>query len=313
MLELDAVTRRFRDVVAVDGVSFAADRGQIVGLLGHNGAGKTTIVRLLSGLLSPDAGAVRVMGREPVEDGVWVRRRLGVLPSSQLVDLRLTAWENLMFAARVFGLDQREATGRSAELLEDFGVADRMHDRVSTFSAGMRQRVSLARVLLPGPEILLLDEPSMAMDPVAAQEFRGLLREQARAAGRTILICTHDLAEADELCDEVVILSRGRTLLSGDPKRLAADLGTTTTVDISYDAPHRDAAVAVAGAAPAGFEETVPGSLRVTGLDQDTTASLIAGLVAAGVRVYAVEPCRPSLTDLYFALHEDPENETRSL
>lgn len=312
MLELDAVTRRFGELVAVDDVSFTARRGQIVGLLGHNGAGKTTVVRLLAGLLRPDAGEVRVLGRQPVTDGVWVRRRLGVLPSSQLIDLRLTAAENLMFAARVFGVDEQEARTRIPALLEEFGVADRMHDRVSTFSAGMRQRVALARVLLPGPEVLLLDEPSMAMDPVAAQEFRELLRQQVQSQGRTVVICTHDLAEADELCDEIVILSRGRTLVSGDPKRLTEELGTAVTVDVSYDARQRDAAVAVAAAAPGGFEETAAGELRLSGLDREPTASLIGDLVAAGVRVYAVEPRRPALTDLYFALHERSDDERGS-
>ena len=312
MLHLDRVTRRFGEVVAVDDVSFAARRGQIVGLLGHNGAGKTTVVRLLAGLLSPDAGEVLVMGREPVAEGVGVRQHLGVLPSSQLIDLRLTATENLMFAARVFGMDEQEARRRSIVPLEEFGVADRVHDRVSTFSAGMRQRVALARVLLPDPEILLLDEPSTAMDPVAAEEFRGLLQYQTRSEGRTVVICTHDLAEAEELCDEVVILSRGRTLVSGDPERLTADLGTAVAVHIAYNEHHRDAAIRIVAAAVRGFEETARGTLRVTGLEREPTASLIAELVAAGVRVYAVEPRRPTLADLYFALHERPDDRVGS-
>lgn len=309
MLELDAVSRRFGDVVAVDDVSFEVRRGQIVGLLGHNGAGKTTVVRLLAGLLSPDAGHVRVMGREPVADGVWVRRRLGVLPSSQLVDLRLSATENLMFAGRLFGLGEAEARVRSTALLEELGVAERGHDRVSTFSAGMRQRVALARVLLPGPEILLLDEPSRAMDPVAADEFRALLRHQVRSEGRTVVICTHDLAEADALCDEVVILSRGRTLVSGDPKRLAAELGTAASVGISYDQRRRDAAVAVVAATTSSFEESGPGTLQVRGLGREQTAALVADLVAREVPVYAVEPHRPTLATLYFALHAPSEEE----
>lgn len=304
VLELKGVTRRFGEVVAVDDVSLRARRGQIVGLLGHNGAGKTTLVRLLSGLLRPDTGTIRVGGRDPAQDGVPVRRQLGVLPSSQLVDLRLTARENLEFVSRLFGVQASGARSRIDTLLEEFGIANRADERVSTYSAGMRQRVALAWVLLPEPEILLLDEPSSSLDPVGAKELHELIRRSTRSQGRTVVICTHDLVEAAELCDEVLILAKGRLLVSGSPKELAARLDSATTVDLECDEDDHDEAVKVLRSG-ADVEEQGAGTFRLTGVDRRTTAALVDDLVAAGVRVYAVEPRRQTLADLYFSLHAD--------
>jgi len=300
VLTVEDVTRRFDDVVAVRGVSFDAYPGQVVGLLGHNGAGKTTLVRLISGLLAPSSGRVRVFGADPVAAGPDVRRRLGVLPSSQLVDLRLTARENLVFAARLYGVPEPDQ--RIASLLVDFGLAARADERVATFSAGMRQRTALARVLLHKPEVMLLDEPSAALDPVGARELRDLIRFSARADRRTVVICTHDLNEASELCDRVLILSQGQVLADGAPHELADRMASPARVTLEVHPEDMETARRVV-AHRSAVEEVAGARLRLAGLDRAGTPAVVADLVGAGVRVQAVEPERTTLADLYFSVH----------
>ncbi|MPQ97335.1 ATP-binding cassette domain-containing protein [Modestobacter sp. I12A-02628] len=302
-IELTGVTRQFGDTTALDDVTFRAEPGQVVGLLGHNGAGKTTVTRLVAGLVAPTRGQVRLLGHDPTTDGVWVRRRLGVLPSSQLVDLRMTARENLVFAARLFGLPAAAVAPRVAAVLEELGLADRADDRAGTFSAGMRQRLALARVLLPEPPVLLLDEPSSALDPVAARELRDLVRTASRSQGRTVVLCTHDLAEAAELCDEVVILASGRVVASGPPAELAARLDVTAVVDLGCDPADETAAAAVLRRRGTPGERTGAGEFQVPGVDRAGVPGLLSDLLRDGVRVQAVAPRHHTLADLYFSLH----------
>ncbi len=284
---------------AVDGVDLQLATGEVVALLGHNGAGKTTIVRLIAGLLHPTAGTVRVLGRDPIGDGPWVRRRLGVLPANGVLDLRQTARENLDFVGRVFGLERAHASARAAELLEEFELTDHADQRVATFSQGMRQRLSLARVLLPGPSVLLLDEPTSALDPVAARDVRTLIKD-CSARGVTVVLCTHDLAEASEVCDRVLILKEGQVIAQGPPSELARRATSAHTVELQLDTPALLAGVLPAGAS---WEATGPQSALVRGVAGDAVADLVTALVSHGARLRAVRPTEPTLTDLYLSLH----------
>ena len=191
---------------------------------------------------------MRVFGRDPLEQGTWVRRRLGMLPGTSILDQRLTARENLRFAAELFDLPTDGLEDRIAETLGALGLGDRLDEKVSGYSAGMRQRATLAKVLLTDPELLLLDEPSTALDPVAQQELRALIRRVSRDEGRTVVICTHDLAEAAALCDDVVILAHGRIVAEGNPAELAARAGhTAVELEVAPD-DERAALAATAGA-----------------------------------------------------------------
>ncbi len=303
LLVLDRVRKRFGTVVALDGLSLAVAPGEVVGLLGHNGAGKTTTVRLLAGLLAPESGTVRVGGGDPVTDGPDVRARMGVLPAALVVDGRLSARQNLRFAADVFGVPREGLATRIDATLALFELADRADEKVSGFSSGMRQRLSLARVLLPDPEVLLLDEPTSALDPVAARQVRRALARLAQDRRRTIVLCTHDLAEAELLCDRVVVLEQGRVVADGRPVELAAAHGTGG-VQVEVASADVDRAVALlAEVSEREVDRDGNGRIRTTGLPREAIPPLVGRLVAEGVTLYEVRRLDPSLEDVYLALH----------
>ncbi len=297
--------KRFGNVVALQELTLSVRPGEVVGLLGHNGAGKTTTVRLLAGLLAPERGRVEVAGGDPVTDGPSVRGRLGVLPAALVVDARLTARQNLRFAAEVFGVPRDGLETRIDATLALFDLPDRADEKVGGFSSGMRQRLSLARVLLPDPEVLLLDEPTSALDPVAARQVRRALAKLAQDRDRTIVLCTHDLAEAELLCDRVVVLEQGRVVADGRPVDLAAAHGTGGVhVEVAAaDVPR--ATELLDAASSAEVDRDGNGRLRTRGIARADIPALIARLVADGIDLYEVRRLEPSLEDVYLALHAE--------
>ncbi|HET9983087.1 MAG TPA: ABC transporter ATP-binding protein [Longimicrobiales bacterium] len=298
-----ALTCRFGDVVAVDGLDFDVHRGEVFGFLGQNGAGKTTTVRLLNGVLEPASGAVEVLGLDPVRDGVEVRQQSGVLTETSSVDGRLTAEENLLFWGRFYGLPERELATRAAELLREFGLAERARDRVSAFSTGMRQRLALARALLHRPELLFLDEPTAGLDPLAARHVHELIEAMSRREGRTVFLCTHNLVEAQRLCDRVAVLGRGRILALGTTAELGRRLGAAR-VGVEVDPSRRaEAASVVARAVPAAaIDAGSGGALTIRGVGRDAVPAIVAALVADGIPVYRAASAEATLEDIYFGL-----------
>jgi len=326
-----ALTREFVSgsgaVRAVDALDLTVARGEVVGLLGHNGAGKTTTVRLLAGVLTPTSGSARVFGLDPSVDGVAVRRRVGVSTETPAVDDRLSGRAGLAAFADLYGVPVARVGERVEELLASFDLAEAADRKVGTYSRGMRQRLALARALLHDPELLFLDEPTAGLDPVAARAVADRVRG-LRGEGRSVVLCTHDLAQAQALCDRVVVLEHGRVVAAGAPAALAADLGAGLRVRFLASAPAGvDVAarlgaldgwggVAVATAAGTGEasggaagDPPVDGGARVVAgvaRDAEAVAEAVATLVRAGVRVYAVERELPDLEDVYFALHGRP-------
>lgn len=212
--------RRHRDVEALRGISFEVAPGELFGLAGPNGAGKTTTVRILSTLLEPTTGQARVLGLDVVTQARQVRRQIGILFGGERgLYGRVSGWHNLRYFANLFGLPSAHAGRRIEELLELVGLAERAHDRVDTYSRGMKQRLHLARGLISEPRVLVMDEPTVGLDPVAAREFRGLV-DELRAGGATILITTHDLAEAEAVCDRVSFIDGGNLLVTADPRAI---------------------------------------------------------------------------------------------
>jgi ABC-2 type transport system ATP-binding protein len=299
------LTRRFGAYVAVDGLTFEVAPGEVVALLGPNGAGKTTTVRLLNGVLRPDRGTCRVLGLDPTRQGEQVRARTGVLTENAGLDDRLSAFENLLFAARIRGMPAGEAARRAAAMLERFGMAERAHAPVQGLSTGQRKRVALGRALLHEPEVLFLDEPTSGLDPEASRDVLALIATLAREHGRTVVVCTHFLAEAGRLADRMAVLHRGRLRAFGRPEDLGRELWPGLGVDLDLGGP-ADASLLGALAAVPGVlhAATAPGGAHLRVEDREVVARVVAALVAREVAVYGAVPRPATLEDVYFALAE---------
>src|SRR5919198_1361287 len=224
--------RRAIETHALQGISFEVGRGELFGLLGPNGAGKTTTIRILTTLLLPTSGSVRVLGLDPATQHTQLRRRIGyVFGGDKGLYDRISALDNLRFFADVYRVPPREKQARIEELLELVGLRGREHERVETYSRGMRQRLHIARGLLHDPEILFLDEPTIGLDPVGARELRETVANLQRV-GKSILLTTHYMLEADELCDRVAILTNGTIVAQGTPAELKQGISDRNIIQI---------------------------------------------------------------------------------
>jgi len=211
--------KQFDGFWAVDGVDLQVKSGEVLALLGPNGAGKTTTVRMLTSVLRPTRGKASVAGYDVVQHPSRVRASVGVLTEQHGLYSRMPADEYLDFFGQVYKLDAATRKRRIVELLSEFGLASDSKRRISEFSKGMRQKLALARALLHDPPVLLLDEPTSAMDPESALLVRNAIRE-LRSASRAIIICTHNLAEAEELADQIAIIRQGKIIAYGTPQQL---------------------------------------------------------------------------------------------
>jgi ABC-2 type transport system ATP-binding protein len=239
-LRLEGVTHRFLarrraqigETFALDAVSLTVGSGRVFGVLGPNGSGKTTLLRIICTLLHPSAGRVEVLGDDPTISPGAVRRRLGAaLGGERALYWRLTGRENLLYAGALYDLPPGVASTRAGELLRLVDLDDRADDLVERYSSGMRQRLALARALVLDPPLLVLDEPTAGLDPQAAAAIRRLLQRLREARTRTIVMATHNLADAEQLCDEVAILDRGRLVACDSPHALRAGLAASSGPD----------------------------------------------------------------------------------
>jgi ABC-2 type transport system ATP-binding protein len=219
MIETHDLSKQFHDFSAVDGVNLNVQAGQILALLGQNGAGKTTTVRMLTALLNPTRGWAKVAGYDVVKNGHDVRASVGVLTEQHGLYMRMTAIEYLDFFGQVYSLSPEKRKLRSDHLLEYFGLAEAARRRIGEYSKGMRQKLALARAMMHDPGVLLLDEPTSAMDPESARLVRDEIA-RLKSSQRTIVICSHNLTEVEALADQIAIIYRGRILLQGTLEEL---------------------------------------------------------------------------------------------
>ena len=224
VIQVEGLGKSFGATRALDGVDLAVRRGTVLGLLGPNGSGKTTTVRVLATLLRPDAGRARVLGHDVVAEPEAVRARIGLTGQYAAVDEALSGTDNLVLIARLLDLPRREARQRAAELVERFGLADAAGRRVRTYSGGMRRRLDLAVSLVGRPDVLFLDEPTTGLDPRHRNEVWDEVRALA-ADGTTVLLTTQYLEEAEQLADDLVVLDHGRVIAAGTPAALKAEVG----------------------------------------------------------------------------------------
>ena len=230
-VEADSVTRKFKDLVAVDAISFRVEPGEVFGLLGPNGAGKTTTIRMLIGLLAPDSGRATVFGFDVAKQSMEIRRLSGYVPQQLSADGALTGRENVELFARLYDVPRRSRRQVVGEVLELMGVADAQNRLVSTFSGGMVRRLELAQALVNRPRLLVLDEPTIGLDPIARGDLWERVLHLRDEVGTTILLTTHYMEEADQLCDRVALLHQGRIQVIGTPQELKAAEGPEATLE----------------------------------------------------------------------------------
>jgi ABC-2 type transport system ATP-binding protein len=232
MIEVEGLRKQFGQLVAVDGISFRAEPGRIFGLLGPNGAGKTTAISCISGLLSPDEGNVRILGYDVVSQGIESRRQLGVVPQELALYEDLSARENLSYWGAAYGLGGSVLRTRVESVLERIGLADRAGDLVKKFSGGMKRRLNFGCAVVHQPKALLLDEPTVGVDPQSRVRLLDMVKEEANQ-GTCVLYTTHYMEEAENLCSSLVILDRGRIIASGTLEELRALLGERDILRLS--------------------------------------------------------------------------------
>jgi ABC-2 type transport system ATP-binding protein len=302
MIEVENLRKVFGDTVAVDGVSFTASPGEIFGLLGPNGAGKTTTISCVSGLLVPTAGRVRVAGRDVVRDGAEARRALGVVPQEVALYDDLTARENLEYWGGAQGMRGALLKARMDEVLDLAGLADRAREPVKRFSGGMRRRLNFACGILHHPKVLLLDEPTVGVDPQSRVRLLELVREEARE-GTCVLYTTHYMEEAETLCDRLAVIDHGRIIAQGTLVELRSMLherdllrfaGAFQPVEV------RAALERIPGVELLQIEETqlalsLPEASR-------RLPEIFAALAAAGAEVRGTTLSQPSLESLFIKL-----------
>ena len=298
LIEARALTKRFGSFVAVDGIDFAIHPGEAFGFLGPNGAGKSSTMRMI-GCVSPvTSGVLRVLGLEPERDGPQIRSRLGVVPQEDNLDTELTVWDNLMIYGRYFDLPRPEIRRRAEELLEFVQLGDRRDSRVDPLSGGMKRRLTIARALVNQPEVLLLDEPTTGLDPQA----RHMLWERLyrlKQTGTTLVLTTHYMDEAEQLCDRLVIMDGGHIVAEGSPRALVAAHATREVVELRFaHAREQDAALPRVRRLASRVEPVADRILVYTD-DGDATAAAIAG---DGVGAASVLVRRASLEDVFLIL-----------
>jgi ABC-2 type transport system ATP-binding protein len=288
------LTKRYGRVVAVEDLNLEAEEGEVFGLLGPNGSGKTTSILMLLGLTEPTSGEARVLGLDPMREPLKVKAKVGYLPDQVGFYGELTAWENLRYTTRLLGLPEAEAKARLEEVLRRMGLWEVRDRRVSAFSRGMRQRLGLAEVLLKRPKVAILDEPTLGLDPEAARGFLDLIKG-LKAEGITVLLSSHLLHQVQEICDRVGLFHRGRLALLGRVEELAARvLGGGYEILVEASPGLKEAFQAVEGV---GRVEAEGGRYRVLAT-RDVRAELARIAVAQG-ELLALALRRPSLDEVY--------------
>jgi len=293
-IEVNDLVFHYGDRTALDKISFSVERGEIFGLLGPNGGGKTTLFRILSTLLSPDAGSAKVAGFDVSEQPLDVRKSIGVVFQNQSLDRRLTALENLIHQGHLYGLRGAALDARIDSLLRRLGLEDRRNDVVDTLSGGLKRRVELAKGLIHNPALLLLDEPSTGVDPGARLDFWEYLQLLRRHEGITVLLTTHLLEEADK-CDRLAILDKGSLVAEGTPRGLKQQIGGDVVVILTSQDSNK-----LSGEISQQFElesTIVNGSVR---FEHPKGAELVARLMQAlPDQIDSVTVSHPTLEDVF--------------
>ena len=297
MLYATGLTKNFGDFTAVDGIDFAVERGESFGFLGPNGAGKSSTMKMVGCVSPASGGELRVFGQDPATHGPQIRARLGVVPQKDTLDEELTVQENLWIYGRYFGLSRSEVHSRTTELLEFAQLTDRARSKVEPLSGGMKRRLTIARSLISRPEILLLDEPTTGLDPQARHVLWDRLFRLKRS-GVTLVLTTHYMDEAEQLCDRLVVMDHGKIVAEGSPRSLITEYSTREVLELRFDtddhAHHGDAIAGIGERI-----EVLPDRLLVYTDDGDAAA---AAVHQRGIQPLSSLVRRSTLEDVFLHL-----------
>lgn len=314
VLESQGLTKEYNGFVAVDHLDLTVRQGEVFGLLGPNGAGKTTTILMLLGLTEPTAGRVRVLGLDPARQPLSVKARVGYMPERLGFYEDLTALENMAYTAKLNGLARDEAEQRIQAALAQMGLKDVAHQRVATFSRGMRQRLGLADVLLKEPRLIIMDEPTQGLDPEAAREFLDIIR-RFKSEGITILLASHLLHQVQAVCDRVGLFHRGRMVLEGTVQDLARQvLGGAYRIHVEAEGPISSALSPAEGSEIEGTDGLEPALEQLDGVlgvnrsnanhyeleaARDLRPEAAEAVIAAGGRLLSLDVEAPGLDEIY--------------
>ncbi|NBD25834.1 ATP-binding cassette domain-containing protein [Paenibacillus sp. T1] len=313
VIELSRLTKRYDGQTAVSGLNLSIAKGEIFGLLGPNGAGKTTTILMMLGLTEPTSGRVRVCGLDPTRQPLQVKRRVGYMPDDIGFYEDRTALDNLLFTARLNRIAPAAARAQAAELLERVGLSDALSKKVGAFSRGMRQRLGIADVLIKRPEIIILDEPTLGIDPEGVRDLLRLIQDLSRKEGLTVLLSSHHLHQVQQICDRVGLFVRGELIASGDVASLALQLDDDRAVTVELEVSGWNAALGEQLAALEGvlvYSSTMgtsagDGAIRVTlRCDRDLTTTAARTVIESGANLHAVQRKQYGLDDIYHRYFE---------
>jgi ABC-2 type transport system ATP-binding protein len=298
IIEVNGLTKRYGQLLAVDGISFKVRKGEFFGFLGPNGAGKTTTVRMLTGVIKADAGNALIMGFR--SGSLKSKQMTVVIPETANAYGDLSALDNMMLMAKLYGVPSIEAKKRSSDYLQALGLLERSGSLVRTYSKGMKQRLVLAMALISDPEVLFLDEPTSGLDVQSARLMKDLLRD-LNARGKTVFLTTHNMDEASQLCDRVAIINKGKIVVVDAPERLRMAISGRNSIEVSFsDGVDPDALKQLQGV---NAVEKVGDRYR---LYTDNPGELVTKLseysCAAGVKIVSLNTLAPSLEDAFVAL-----------
>jgi len=294
MIEVDSVSKSFGKIRALDNLTFSVREGELMGMIGHNGAGKTTAIRIIAGILHPDSGTVHVGGYDVTRDPIRVKAMIGYLPEEPNLYERFRAVDLLRYFGELYGVPGDVLDERIYELLELVGMSERAEDPINTFSKGMRQRIGIARALIHDPPIIIFDEPTMGLDPATAFSIREFIR--GLKGSRTMILCTHYMEEADHLCDRVAIINRGRILDVGTPDELKSQVHGDLIIEFKVSEPslvNRGALMDIGGVKSVEMDGKV---IRIS-LDNRDPITEIMGKIPG--RVLSVNTREATLNDVF--------------
>jgi ABC-2 type transport system ATP-binding protein len=304
VLSISHLQKRFGDRIAVDDVSFEVREGETIGLLGPNGAGKTTTLSMMSGLARPDGGSVSFQGRLVQQDAGDLKRRVGLVPQDLALYDELSAWANLELFGGLYGLAGRALAARADAALALVGLAQRRGERVKDFSGGMKRRLNIAVALLHDPELILLDEPTVGVDPQSRNAIFDNL-EELKGRGKTLVYTTHYMEEAERLCDRIVIIDHGRVIANDTVRGLYKLLPNSRSVEMHFDGPPPDDGLLASLASLPGISAVSrsDGGVKIDTQDFATSLARALDVIAGqGLRVASLQSGQTTLEDVFITL-----------